>query len=147
MTDATKQTTLGSTGQPVTIKVLIVDDSFLMRRIIHNIIDKDEQMTVVGEAADGAIALEKVAELKPDLILLDIEMPNMDGIEFLRRARLLTSAKVIVISSVARIDSPEAQTVLELGAVDIIPKPSGVLSVDFEEQKSRELLDAIHKCL
>jgi chemotaxis response regulator CheB len=71
----------------------------------------------------------------------------MDGIEFLRRARLLTSAKVIVISSVARIDSPEAQTVLELGAVDIIPKPSGVLSVDFEEQKSRELLDAIHKCL
>lgn len=130
-----------------TIKVLIVDDSFLMRRIIRNIVEKDEQMNIVGEASDGAIALEKVTELNPDLILLDIEMPNMDGIEFLRRARLLTSAKVIVISSVARIDSPEAQTVLELGAVDIIPKPSGVLSVDFEEQKSRELLDAIHKCL
>lgn len=130
-----------------TIKVLIVDDSFLMRRIIRNIVEKDSQMHVVGEAPDGAVALEKVAELHPDLILLDIEMPNMDGIEFLRRARLLTSAKVIVISSVARIDSPEAQAVLELGAVDIIPKPSGVLSVDFEEQKSRELLDAIHKCL
>lgn len=141
MTDSASQ------ARPDAIKVLIVDDSFLMRRIIRNIVEQDASMNVVGEAPDGVVALEKVAELKPDLILLDIEMPNMDGIEFLRRARLLTSAKVIVISSVARIDSPEAQIVLELGAVDIIPKPSGVLSVDFEEQKSRELLDAIHKCL
>lgn len=130
-----------------TIKVLIVDDSFLMRRIIRNIIEKDHAMEVVGEAPDGVVALEKVAELAPDVILLDIEMPNMDGIEFLRRAKLATSAKVIVISSVARIDSKVAQDVLELGAVDIIPKPSGVLSIDFEEQKSLELLDAIHKCL
>lgn len=130
-----------------TMKVLIVDDSFLMRRIIRNILEKDETLEVVGEASDGVVALEKVSELSPDIILLDIEMPNMDGIEFLRRAKLVTSAKVIIISSVARIDSPEAQAVLELGAADIIPKPSGVLSIDFEEQKSLELLDAIHKCL
>jgi chemotaxis response regulator CheB len=130
-----------------TMKVLIVDDSFLMRRIIRNILEKDPSLDVVGEASDGVIALEKVAELSPDIILLDIEMPNMDGIEFLRRAKLVTSAKVIIISSVARIDSKEAREVLELGAADIIPKPSGVLSIDFEEQKSLELLDAIHKCL
>ena len=130
-----------------TMRVLIVDDSFLMRRIIRNIIEKDNSLEVVGEAPDGIVALEKVAELSPDIILLDIEMPNMDGIEFLRRAKLVTSAKVIIISSVARIDSKEAREVLELGAVDIIPKPSGVLSIDFEEQKSLELLDAIHKCL
>ncbi|MBK8288453.1 MAG: response regulator [Cellvibrionales bacterium] len=129
------------------MRVLIVDDSFLMRRIIRNIIEKDNSLEVVGEAPDGIVALEKVAELSPDIILLDIEMPNMDGIEFLRRAKLVTSAKVIIISSVARIDSKEAREVLELGAVDIIPKPSGVLSIDFEEQKSLELLDAIHKCL
>ena len=133
--------------QADTMKVLIVDDSFLMRRIIRNILEKDSSLEVVGEASDGVIALEKVAELSPDIILLDIEMPNMDGIEFLRRAKLVTSAKVIIISSVARIDSKEAREVLELGAVDIIPKPSGVLSIDFEEQKSLELLDAIHKCL
>jgi two-component system, chemotaxis family, protein-glutamate methylesterase/glutaminase len=133
--------------QTDTMKVLIVDDSFLMRRIIRNILEKDETLEVVGEASDGVIALEKVAELAPDIILLDIEMPNMDGIEFLRRAKLVTSAKVIIISSVARIDSKEAREVLELGASDIIPKPSGVLSIDFEEQKSLELLDAIHKSL
>mgnify|MGYP001011330881 FL=1 len=133
--------------QADTMKVLIVDDSFLMRRIIRNILEKDSSLEVVGEASDGVIALEKVAELAPDIILLDIEMPNMDGIEFLRRAKLVTSAKVIIISSVARIDSKEAREVLELGAADIIPKPSGVLSIDFEEQKSLELLDAIHKCL
>ncbi|MCC7516283.1 MAG: response regulator [Pseudomonadales bacterium] len=132
-------------GEPM--KVLIVDDSFLMRRIIRNILEKDDTLVVVGEASDGVIALEKASELAPDVILLDIEMPNMDGIEFLRRSRLSTSAKIIIISSVARIDSPEAREVLELGAADIIPKPSGVLSLDFEEQKSRELLDAIHKCL
>ena len=133
--------------QADTMKVLIVDNSFLMRRIIRNILEKDSSLEVVGEASDGVIALEKVAELAPDIILLDIEMPNMDGIEFLRRAKLVTSAKVIIISSVARIDSKEAREVLELGAADIIPKPSGVLSIDFEEQKSLELLDAIHKCL
>lgn len=134
-------------NQASIMKVLIVDDSFLMRRIIRNILEKDSSLQVVGEASDGVVALEKVTELSPDIILLDIEMPNMDGIEFMRRAKLVTSAKVIIISSVARIDSKEAREVLELGAADIIPKPSGVLSIDFEEQKSRELLDAIHKCL
>jgi two-component system, chemotaxis family, protein-glutamate methylesterase/glutaminase len=141
MSNSTEKNQIG------TMKVLIVDDSFLMRRIIRNILEKDSSLQVVGEASDGVVALEKVAELSPDIVLLDIEMPNMDGIEFMRRAKLVTSAKVIIISSVARIDSREAREVLELGAADIIPKPSGVLSIDFEEKKSRELLDAIHKCL
>ena len=101
----------------------------------------------VLEAEDGGQALEIARKNKISAVLLDIEMPNMDGIEFMRRAKLITSAKVIIISSVARIDSREAREVLELGAADIIPKPSGVLSIDFEEQKSLELLDAIHKCL
>jgi two-component system chemotaxis response regulator CheB len=130
-----------------TFKVLIVDDSFLMRRIIRNIVENDPALNIVGEAEDGVVALEKVSELSPDIVLLDIEMPNMDGIEFLRRSRLVTSAKIIIISSVARLDSHEAREALALGAADIIPKPSGVLSLDFEEKKSRELLDAIHKCL
>ncbi|HEX6591505.1 MAG TPA: response regulator, partial [Moraxellaceae bacterium] len=70
-------------------RVLIVDDSFLMRRVIRNIIERDEGLVVAGEAADGMEALEMVAALAPEVILLDIEMPRMDGIEFLRRAQLI----------------------------------------------------------
>lgn len=128
-------------------RVLIVDDSFLMRRIIRNIVEKDLSFNIVGEATDGEDALQKLTELNPDLILLDIEMPRMDGIEFLRRYRLVTRARVIIISSVAGIDSPQAAQALKLGAVDIIPKPSGVLSVDFEEKRGAELLESIHRSM
>jgi two-component system chemotaxis response regulator CheB len=127
-------------------RVLIVDDSFLMRRVIRNIIERDPGLEVIGEAADGIEALEQVASLDPQVILLDIEMPRMDGIEFLRRAQLITDACVIVISSVAQLGSPQAMEVLALGAADILPKPSGVLSVDFEEQRGHALLDAIARC-
>lgn len=127
-------------------RVLIVDDSFLMRRVIRNIVERGDGLTVVGEAADGVEALEQVAALDPHIILLDIEMPRMDGIEFLRRVQLITDARVIVISSVAQLGSPQAMEVLALGAADILPKPSGVLSVDFDEQRGRALLDAIARC-
>lgn len=125
--------------------VLIVDDSFLMRRIIRSIVEAHEQFNIVAEAADGIEALELLSEKEPDIILLDIEMPKMDGIEFLRAASLMTDAKVIVVSSVADLNSSEAQEALELGAVDIIHKPSGVLSLDMESEKSEELLNALIK--
>ncbi len=125
--------------------VLIVDDSFLMRRIIRSIVEAHEQFNIVAEAADGIEALELLSEEEPDIILLDIEMPKMDGIEFLRAASLMTDAKVIVVSSVADLNSSEAQEALELGAVDIIHKPSGVLSLDMESEKSEELLNALTK--
>lgn len=125
--------------------VLIVDDSFLMRRMIRNIVEQDATLVVVGEAADGVEALQRVAELNPDVILLDIEMPHMDGIEFLRKARLITGAQIIAISSIAQLGSPQAAEALALGVADIMPKPSGVLSVDFAEQKGGELVAAIHR--
>ena len=128
-------------------RVLIVDDSFLMRRVIRNIVEGDPTLAVVGEAADGLEALDLVKSENPDLILLDIEMPRMDGVEFLRQARLVTDARVIVISSVAQLGSPEAMEALALGASDILPKPSGVLSVDFAEQRGLALLEAIRHCV
>jgi chemotaxis response regulator CheB len=127
--------------------VLIVDDSFLMRRILASILEQDSQFAVCGEACDGIDALEKLSELNPDVILLDIEMPRMGGIEFLRLSKILTEAKVIIVSSVASVDSPQAKEALELGVVDIIHKPSGVLSLDMEEQRSKELLDVIRKAV
>ena len=128
-------------------KVLIVDDSFLMRRILSNILEAAEEFIVCGEASDGIDALEKLPELNPDVILLDIEMPKMGGIEFLRLSKILTDAKVIIVSSVANVDSPQAKEALELGVVDIIHKPSGVLSLDMEEQRSQELIDVIRKAV
>ncbi len=128
-------------------RVMIVDDSFLMRRVIHNIVERDARLSVVGEAADGQEALGLLDSLDPEVILLDIEMPRMDGLEFLRHAQLLTEARVIVISSVAQLGSPQALEVLSLGVADILPKPSGVLSVDFDEQRGQALLDAIVRCV
>ncbi len=127
--------------------VLIVDDSFLMRRILANILELDPGFNVCGEANDGIDALEKLTQLNPDVILLDIEMPRMGGIEFLRLSKILTDAKVIIVSSVANVDSPQAKEALELGVVDIIHKPSGVLSLDMEEQRSKELLQVIRKAV
>lgn len=127
--------------------VLIVDDSFLMRRILSNILELDNDFQVAGEASDGIDALEKLTDLNPDIILLDIEMPRMGGIEFLRLSKILTDAKVIIVSSVANVDSPQAKEALELGVVDIIHKPSGVLSLDMEEERSNELLQVIRKAV
>lgn len=129
------------------VNVMIVDDSFLMRRVIRNILEKDSVFNVVAEAANGLEALEAVTAYKPDVILLDIEMPKMDGLEFLRHSRLLTNARVIIISSVAQLGSPQALEALSLGATDIVPKPSGVLSMDLEEKKSSELLDIIRNAV
>jgi len=127
--------------------VMVVDDSFLMRNVIKNIIEKDEAFTIVDEAANGQEAIDKLSSAQPDIILLDIEMPVMDGLEFLQVSRLKTDAKIIVISSVVNIDSPIARKLTSLGAVDMICKPSGVLSVDLEDKKSTEILDAIHRCI
>lgn len=123
--------------------LLVVDDSFLMRRILCSIVERDPRLQVIGEAVDGADALEKVAALSPDVILLDVEMPTMDGIGFLRQARTRVAAPVIVISSVVRPGSSQAMEAIDLGAADILLKPSGVLSVDLESVRGEELLDAI----
>lgn len=123
--------------------LLIVDDSSLMRRIIRGIVERDPRLQVVGEAVDGEHALEQVAELAPDLVLLDVEMPTLDGIGFLRQARMRVAAPVIVISSVVRPGSEQAMEAIALGAADILLKPSGVLSVDMGAERGAELLASI----
>lgn len=128
-------------------QVMIVDDSFLMRRILASILEKDPQFTICAEANDGLDALEKLNDTSPDVILLDIEMPRMGGLEFLRLAKILTDAKVIIVSSVAGLDSRQAKEAMELGVIDIIHKPSGVLSLDMEEEKSDELLHALKNAI
>lgn len=127
-------------------RILVVDDSSLMRRLLADILAQDNRLELVGEAVDGLDALDKAAALQPDVILLDIEMPRLDGLGFLRAARLEVVAPIIVVSSLARLGSSASREAIALGASDIIPKPSGVVSLDIAESRGDALLAAIHAC-
>jgi len=111
--------------------VLVCDDSALMRNLISRIVDGADGLTVVGKAMNGKFALQKIPLLKPDLILLDIEMPEMNGIEFLKeRRRQGIKVPVVILSSLARRGAQITMEALNLGASDFIMKPSGSISED-----------------
>jgi chemotaxis response regulator CheB len=107
-----------------------------MRNIIKQIIAVDDELEVAGEAEDGAVAIEKDRELKPEVILLDIEMPKLDGLSALKRLKLTSKAKVVILSSVAQLGSPAANEVRlsRLGA-----RLAGLLSTEDSEAFRREL--------
>jgi len=114
-----------------TINVLIVDDSALMRNLIGRIVEAEPGLALVGKAMNGAFALKKLETLDVDIIVLDLEMPEMNGIEFLkRRKELKIEIPVIILSSVARRGAEITMEALSLGAVDFIKKPSGSVSED-----------------
>ena len=108
------------------IKVLIVDDSALMRNVISKIVDSTNDMEVVGTAINGVFALRKLEPRNPDIIILDLEMPEMNGIEFLteRRNRGI-EVPVVILSSIAKKGAKITMDALALGASDFILKPSG----------------------
>ena len=97
-------------------RILIVDDSFVMRALLKGIVTSDPDLEVAGEATNGLEALQQIKEIAPDLVLLDIEMPHMDGIECLKRLRLLSKVPVIIVSSVAQAGSPQAVEARKFGA-------------------------------
>jgi len=124
--------------------VLVVDDSSFMRTLVKQILGVDEAFVVVGEAPDGVTAVAQAMTMKPDIIILDIEMPKMDGLEVMKRLKLFSKAKVIILSSVAQVGSEVAQKARMLGAFDVIPKPSGAISMDLKPKRGRQLLEVIH---
>ena len=112
------------------IKVLIVDDSALMRALLTEIIAGAEDLEVVGAAPDPIAAREMIKSLNPDVLTLDVEMPRMDGLEFLDRLMRLRPMPVIMISSFTAAGSEVTLRALELGAVDYLAKPqAGNLAV------------------
>ena len=127
--------------------ILVVDDSFIMRTIIKDIVDSDPDLEVVGFAENGKVGLERVRDLKPDAILLDLEMPEMSGIDMLKRLALIGRSKVIVVSSVGQTGSPQALEARRLGAVDVIAKPSGAMSLDLQAKKGHEIVLALRRAL
>lgn len=107
----------------MTIKVLVVDDSALMRSLLSEVINSAPDLEVVGVAPDPIAAREMIKTLKPDVLTLDIEMPRMDGLDFLERLMRLRPMPVVMISSLTKHGSEATLQALELGAVDFLPKP------------------------
>lgn len=117
------------------IRVLIVDDSAFMRKVVSDILSAEPGIEVVGKARDGQDALAKIAELRPDVVTMDVEMPVMDGITALDRIMRTSPLPVIMLSSLTSKGAELTMRALELGAVDFIPKPSGQISLDLGTSK------------
>jgi len=105
------------------IRVVVVDDSALVRSLLTEILNKQPDMECVGAANDPLIAREMIRELDPDVITLDIEMPRMDGLEFLARLMRLRPMPVVMISTLTERGADVTMRALELGAVDFVAKP------------------------
>lgn len=124
------------------IGVLVVDDSSFMRTSLTHILGSDGSLEVVGTAADGMEAIRKVKELRPGVVLLDIEMPKMDGLAALAHVMAEQPTPVVMLSAVNKRDAAIALKCLEHGAVDFLAKPSGVISYDID-MLSREVITKV----
>ena len=126
------------------ISVMICDDSALMRNLIGRIIDETTGMAVCGKAENGLDLIEKLNTAKPDVILLDIEMPKMNGIEFLKkRKELRIDVPVIILSSIATEGAAVTMQCIELGASDFITKPGGTSVTLRISDVTRDIIDYV----
>ena len=128
--------------------VLVVDDSAFMRKVITEIIDASEDFHVVGTARNGNDALKQIHSLDPAIVTLDIEMPELDGLQTLGYIMSETPRPVVMLSAGETGDGAESLTIraLELGAIDFIRKPSGPISLDLATVRDR-LLEALRSAL
>lgn len=115
------------------IRTLIIDDSALIRKMLREVFDRTDDIEVVGVASDPLIARDKIKQLNPDVITLDIEMPRMDGLQFLSNLMRLRPMPVVMVSTLTEKGAPETLEALEMGAVDYICKPKAQSPEDFTE--------------
>jgi two-component system chemotaxis response regulator CheB len=111
------------------VKVLVVDDSAIVRKVLSEELSRERGIEVVGTAPDPYVARDKIVRLRPDVITLDIEMPRMDGLTFLKKLMRHYPLPVIIVSSLTRKGGKLAMEALSLGALEVISKPSAAYSV------------------
>jgi two-component system chemotaxis response regulator CheB len=111
------------------IRVLIVDDSAIVRKVLTEALAGETDLEVVGTAPDPFVARDKILSLRPDVLTLDIEMPRMDGLTFLKKLMRFHPLPVIIISSLGQSSSETALEALQCGAVEVLAKPGGQYSV------------------
>ena len=122
------------------IKVLVVDDSAVVRKVFREELSKEKDIEVIATAPDPYVARDKIVQLEPDVVTLDIEMPRMDGLTFLRKLMTYYPLPVIIVSSLTKGGSKIAMDALALGALEVLSKPSGAYSVG---EMSLQLADKI----
>lgn len=124
------------------LKVLVVDDSAMVRQALTAVLESDPTIKVIATAQDPYVAAQKIAQEVPDVVLLDVEMPRMDGITFLRKLMNQHPIPVVICSSLAQAGSDTVMSALESGAVDIITKPALGVKSFFEEERLR-IIDTV----
>jgi two-component system chemotaxis response regulator CheB len=124
------------------IRVLIVDDSAAMRQLLTHILSSDPAIEVVGTASDPYFARDKIRDLKPDVLTLDVEMPRMDGITFLEKLMRGHPMPVLMVSSLTQMGYDVTMRALELGAVDFFPKPT-VDTLTGVAEGARNIIDKV----
>ncbi|NLD51074.1 MAG: chemotaxis response regulator protein-glutamate methylesterase [Clostridiaceae bacterium] len=129
-------------GKGKQIRVLVVDDSAFMRKVVSDILNSDNEIEVVDTAKNGLEAVSKVKELKPDVITLDVKMPVMDGLECLRKINDIPGMSVVVLSSVTKEGTEATIQALADGAIDFIAKPDNIFDMNGEEKK-KEVIEKI----
>jgi len=118
------------------VKLLIVDDSALVRQILTQGLSQDPEIEVVGVASDPYVARDKIVKLRPDVLTLDVEMPRMDGVQFLRRLMPQYPLPVLMVSSLTERGKQITVEALEAGAVDFVTKPSSNVNRDLQRMMS-----------
>lgn len=127
------------------IRVLVVDDSAVVRKVFTEELSREKDIEVVGTAPDPYVARDKIIELKPDVVTLDVEMPRMDGITFLRKLMKYFPLPVIIVSSLTKAGGSLALEAMDTGAVEVICKPGEAYSVgDMSTQLAEKIRAAAH---
>jgi two-component system chemotaxis response regulator CheB len=122
-------------SQPKKFRVLVVDDSTFMRRVLETIFNSDDQLQVVGHAKDGNEAIALAESLKPDVITMDLNMPHMDGLQATAHIMTTNPRPIVVVSSETKEGAASTLKTLELGAIEFVTKPSGGVDLDMQSMK------------
>ena len=122
-------------------KLLVVDDSAFMRKLISDFFVGNSKVEVVGTARNGKDAIKKIQTLKPTVVTMDIEMPEMNGLEALNEIMAICPVPVVMLSSTTQRGAENALTAIEYGAVDFVAKPSGTISLDLHKIQN----ELVHK--